>query len=242
MSYNYSIISDDQQFINKLKQNLNSDLKFEWLAVSYEQTIKNFLEKSVELMFIDLDCTSLKNPFFILHELGNYTDDFPEVIGVSVDKLFAFDCIKNSFSDFILKPLSEFELRKTLLKFEKKRKTYCEKLCLKSKSNYKFIRIEDILYLNADNNTTDFFLSTGKKITGFESLKQFEEILPANFYRIHKSYIVNVRRISEIHLGKGQITIYRGGEKTNIPFSKTYREDVKKLRFKITQSNFMKAV
>ncbi|MFN3907654.1 MAG: LytR/AlgR family response regulator transcription factor [Flavobacterium sp.] len=100
-------------------------------------------------------------------------------------------------------------------------------ICVKSYGDYKFINLEQILYLKADNNSTDITLKSGEIITAFKTLKYFVEQLPDNFHRVHNSYIVNMLQISRIHLGN--FAIYLKDSKLQIPFSKSYKDKVEEL-------------
>ena len=95
-------------------------------------------------------------------------------------------------------------------------------LCIKSYGDYRFLELDDIAFLQADNNSTDITTKTGEQITAFKTLKYFEEHLPSNFYRIHNSYIVNINYISRIHTGNS--LCYIKNSKIQIPFSKSYKD------------------
>lgn len=97
-------------------------------------------------------------------------------------------------------------------------------ICIKSYGDYKFVEIENILFLKADNNSTDITLSNGEVITAFKTLKHFVNLLPEGFERIHNSYIVNITQISRVHLGNA--AVYLKNSKLQIPFSKSYKEKV----------------
>src|SRR5690606_14629335 len=108
----------------------------------------------------------------------------PSIIGLSFTKDKAYDLIKNNFLDLLLKPLSELEIRKSILNFKKRfPEHYNEKLCLKSYGDYQYLDIKNIIYLKADNNTTDFYMVDGTIVGGFKTLKNYENILPKSFVR-----------------------------------------------------------
>ena len=98
------------------------------------------------------------------------------------------------------------------------------KLCVRSNGDYHFISLDDILYLKADNNTTDIHLITGKVISGFKTLKYYESQLPSYFFRIHNSYVVNLDYVTRINLGKSDC--YLLDNTIKIPFSRTYKEQI----------------
>ena len=107
-------------------------------------------------------------------------------------------------------------------------------LCLKSYKDFQYLETDSILYLKADNNATDFIMKDGTTVSAFKTLKTFEEKLPKNFVRIHQSYIININYVSRINFGKSVCALKNGREQ--LPFSKTYRENVDGLK-KILSKN-----
>lgn len=97
-------------------------------------------------------------------------------------------------------------------------------ICIKSYGDYRFLELDEIAFLKADNNSTDITMSSGDEITAFKTLKYFEENLPSNFFRIHNSYIVNQNYISRIHTGN--TVCYIKNSKVQIPFSKSYKDNI----------------
>jgi len=68
-----------------------------------------------------------------------------------------------------------------------KKKSIIEHIVLKNKST---VHLEDLIYIRADDHYLEL-ITKGKKETTRGSLKEIEDQLPPNFYRCHKSYIVN---------------------------------------------------
>jgi DNA-binding LytR/AlgR family response regulator len=190
----------------------------------------NILHKFPSLVFIDIDNKNkFGNPFQFVKELYPYLQELPSFVALSSSKKNAYDVIKNDFFDYLLKPLSKMELRKCLLKYKKQKQAErSDRLCLKSYSDYQFVDLDEILYLKADNNTTDFCLFQDRKISAYKTLKHFENILPRNFLRVHHSYIINTHQITRINFGKS--TIVLRGKSSNIPFSKSYKPQVDHLK------------
>ena len=110
-------------------------------------------------------------------------------------------------------------------------------LCVKSYGDYRFIEANQILYLKADNNSTDIHLKNGEFVTAFKTLKHFEASLPLPFIRVHNSYILNTTFLSRINLGNFSCYLKDSTEK--IPFSKSYKENVESFIDKISQSNYL---
>ena len=93
--------------------------------------------------------------------------------------------------------------RKTVLKLQYNFPIQFKRtICLKSYKDFQYLKTDEILFLKADNNTTDFYMSDGKVINAYKTLKTFEDILPNNFYRIHKSFIINKACITSKNYNK----------------------------------------
>ncbi|MBZ9731167.1 LytTR family DNA-binding domain-containing protein [Salegentibacter sp. JZCK2] len=232
MEFTFSIIGCDSEVEKNLSKYLKNFPEFHCLFISHknEEAIDYILQDPPSVVFLDIDNKrGLRNAFELVKELYPYLHELPSFVAISSSKRKAYDVIKNDFIDYLLKPLSLPELRKCLMKFKKQNQTKePDKLCLKSYSDYQFIEMDEILYLMADNNTTDFFLKQDRKVTAYKTLKHFENLLPKNFLRIHKSYIVNTRQITRINFGKSLIVLR--GKSPDIPFSKSFKPQVINLK------------
>lgn len=109
-------------------------------------------------------------------------------------------------------------------------------ICIKSYGDYRFLELDDIAFLQADNNSTDITLKNGEQLTAFKTLKYFEENLPGNFYRIHNSYIVNKDYISRIHTGNS--ICYIKNTKHQIPYSKGFKDNLDLILSDLAGSEF----
>jgi len=238
MEFQFTIISDDSELISKLLE-LPRQFK-DFNCVGYtgneEKALDTILSIQPQIVFLDLDNERLGDPFGFVDQLYKYLEVIPRFIAVSKNECFAYQAIKNNFFDYLLKPLLQLELRKSLMRFKKK---HCgrSQLCLKSYSDYQFLNLSDILFLQADNNTTDFHLTSGNKVVGFKSLKIYEDLLPVDFMRVHKSYIINKNFIRRISFSKNKISLNYPEGSIDIPFSKTYNEEITRLRYSLVQNN-----
>ncbi|MDQ6471283.1 LytTR family transcriptional regulator DNA-binding domain-containing protein [Flavobacterium sp. LHD-80] len=110
-------------------------------------------------------------------------------------------------------------------------------LCIKSYGDYRYMNAADICYFQADNNSTDIYLSSGEMVTAFKTLKHFESILVHPFIRIHNSYIINQNYISRIHNGNSVCYIKNSPKK--VPFSKTYKANVDLIIANFSAGNYI---
>ncbi|WP_417887119.1 LytR/AlgR family response regulator transcription factor [Zunongwangia sp.] len=237
----YLILSNDSKVISRIETEIIEFSDFVCLDTTcdYDKACNTILKEKPDLIFIDLDMgNSANSSFEFTNHLFHYTDNLPNFVAISANKELAYLTIKNDFSDYLLKPINEFEFRRCILKFKKKNKRKINRICLKNNADYQYLVLNEILYLKADNNTTDIILITGNKITAFETLKKFQRKLPVQFLRIHNSYIINTYQIRKISFSKSKIYLTSADNVVNIPFSRKYKNFVKDFNRQLIDAEF----
>ena len=143
---------------------------------------------------------------------------------------FALKAFKYSALDYLLKPIEPDELVRAIDKIGEDRmdefsmkisniiKTartrHFEKIGLSSQEGLVFLRLEDIVNLEADGNYTTFYLRNGEKHVVVRPLKEFEDLLPSEmFFRTHQSHIVNLNFIKKYLKEDGGYVILENGSK-----------------------------
>ena len=197
---------------------------------TYDGSLDFILKTTPDVIFINLNerMNFSDSPIQLIRELYQYLDCSPILIAISDSRDKAYEAIKLGCSDYLLTPLTDLELRKSLFMIKKKVKnTSADKICLRSYSDYQFLDLNEILFLKADGNTTDFIMLERKKIPAFKSIKNFESILPRNFLRVHKSYIINTDFLLRINFAKSRLTLI---EEHVIPFSRAHKSKLAMLK------------
>lgn len=242
MEYTYTIIDSDAVSNLQLHAFLDEYGDFECINSSTNPSdgLNDILKYTPDIVFINLN-KNTSSLFQMVMEIHQYIPHLPLLIGIASSKKFAYDAIKNGFFDYWLQPYNEFDIRKSLLKLKKRvpKKKAPQTICLQSYKDYHYLNTNDILYLKADNNTTEFFMKDGSVTNAYKTLKTFENTLPENFTRIHQSYIVNTDYVSRINFGKSICNLKMVPE--HLPFSKSYRENMDRLK-KILSKNTLSAL
>ena len=84
---------------------------------------------------------------------------------------------------------------------------------------FTLVDFKDIVWLEANDNYTNLYLNGQKKIIASKTLKEFEMILPTTeFFRIHRSALINVNYVKEYSNNEGGEVILSEG--THVQVSK----------------------
>lgn len=250
MQYSYLIIDDDAEYPAQILSLFESYPEFFCVgrAAGHVDAIDKILELQPDIVIFEPGGIQNRDipSFAVMTDLYQYIDKLPHFIIHTKSAKHGYDAIKAGAADYILKPLTATDLRKSVLRFKKMLSKYKighttddsdnnQTICIKSYSDYQFVPLSDIIYLKADNNTTDFYLRGGRKLTAYKTLKHYEASLPLNFSRIHNSYIVNIDFISRINLGKS--LCYLSNNDISISFSKTFKDNIEAIIRRIAPSN-----
>ncbi len=79
-----------------------------------------------------------------------------------------------------------------------------EKISISALENIYFRNIRDIIRCEAEDNYTHIYLKGGEKITASKTIKFYQDMLANyNFYRVHKSHLINLNYMREFVKGDG---------------------------------------
>ena len=74
-----------------------------------------------------------------------------------------------------------------------------------------------MLRLEAEDNYTHIYLKNGEKITTSKTIKVYEDMLERkNFFRIHKSHIININFIKKFVKGDGGFVLMDDGKQIDV--------------------------
>lgn len=216
MNYN-AIIVDDEKMARVLLQGMVKEfcpqISVVDLCVDLPSAIKSINKNKPELVFLDIEMPGHSGlellDFFDLDDV-NFS-----IIFTTAYNQYAISALRLSAIDYILKPIEHDELIASIDRFisVKQKLTREQKLAFHSNissqinkkiaihtvSSIRLIDINDISFFKADGAYTEIYLTSGEKIISSKGLKHFEDSCVdfTNFYRCHKSFIVNLNEINE---------------------------------------------
>lgn len=188
-----------------------------------------------DVIFLDIRMPRGSEGFELLESIEK-RDFF--VVFVTAFKDYAMKAFNANAIHYVLKPIDEDELKSAVQKvldaklvFEKlpenygtyfdslknlsidlENKGYGKKIAISHTKGIKLIETKNIVYLEAAGNCTMLHFTDGKRYLDTRTLKVYESILnPEEFYRIHKSHIINLEALKEYLNEDGHMAILKNG-------------------------------
>jgi DNA-binding LytR/AlgR family response regulator len=223
--YNCFIVDDEPLAIEVIEDYLSKFQNFK-IVGSYTDSIEAFVHyksTKVDLLFIDIEMPDFNGLDFI-KSLKNR----PEIIVTTAYRNFAVQGFDLNILDYLVKPISFERFIQSIDKFLEKKRNQLEKIALSDEQEYITIRadrkyiklyLNDILYIEGLKDYVKIVLKD-KHILTKQSIGNFEKRLsPDHFFRVHKSFIVAVNKISayttyDVEIGKIEIPIGRSIKKS----------------------------
>ena len=174
----------------------------------------------IDILFLDVEMPGATG-FELLDKLMY----MPKVVLTTSKTDYAFDAFQYNVADYLKKPISFNRFQESITKItESLNNTTVEtsKDDIFIKTDGKFIRLsyEDILYIESMGDYVKYF-TLAKHYLTHSTLKAVEEKMnPKQFMKVHRSYIVNMKKIKDIQ--DNTIVI----DTKVIPISKALKLDV----------------
>lgn len=208
------------------------ELECVWIENDSIKALDRLLIESVDILFLDLQMPGINGV-----ELINALKDKPVVIVCSNHKDFVYQTSlfqtgyldkitsQDVFNKTIDKAISECELKRNHADEIKK---IISIPTSKRDGSYFILPIEKLVYASIEDKTVTFFLEDGSVKYGNISMESLLNQLPSYFFRVHKSYMININFIDEFNLSMVQVKELN----EKIPIGRTFIKTMKKF-FKI---------
>lgn len=179
-----------------------------------------------DLVTLDLNLNG-EDGFEILKTAAS--ESFHTII-ISAHKEQALAAFEYGVLDFVPKPFTKERLEASLKRVTNQEKIvsgYTKFLGIKKRGGIQLIRVEDILFIQGAGVYTELVLENGRRELHDKSLEKLEQILPDQFKRIHKSYIVKMSEVAEILVSSGSKYMLRLRNGEVLPIGRTKYKDIK---------------
>jgi two-component system LytT family response regulator len=231
-----ALVDDETSSLLILKnilENQCQDVEVVWTADNLDDARKNLAEKEVDVIFMDIEMP----PYSSFELLEGIEDPHFEIIFVTAYQEYALRAIKMAALDYILKPIKVSDIVSVINKLrETKKSKYGEltgliknylntsmpdnfsKIVVHVNDGYDIVDISNIIYIEAMDSYTKLKLTGNISYVASRSLKDFEDLLSdKGFYRVHKSFLINLRHMMKIQKGIAASVVMTNG--VNVPIS-----------------------
>lgn len=234
------IVDDEQHAIDLLVHYVNQTPFLQLIGTTTNpmEALHLVNTQKVELVFLDIQMPELTGIQF-LKVSGNKC----KVILTTAYPEYALEGFEHDVIDYLLKPIPFERFLKATHKAQSRvqqqeppadqpadvpqqpapttlTKTSTGYMFVKGESKNKFLKVDyrDILFVEGLKNYISIYLP-GQRLVTYQSLAELAEELPQPpFYRVHRSYIISIDKVSMIDGN----TLYIGDK--SIPLGETYRE------------------
>lgn len=227
------LVIDDEKLARRLIENHLAKMdNFEVIASckSAIEASKVLNEQAVDVLFLDIEMPVLNGTEFYKNLMSK-----PKVIFTTAYRDYAVEGFELNAVDYLVKPITFARFFKAIEKFLATQNTSKKSLSVSKESankNYIFITedrkqvkiiLEDILFIESVKNYIKI-KTTNKTHLVKHGISSFADLLDKHFIRVHRSFIVNINRVTAYT--KQDIEI---GE-IEIPIGESYKGNIEQIR------------
>jgi two-component system LytT family response regulator len=227
---NAILVDDEESSLSSLREKILRhcpEISIIATCESAQSAIEKIDTLHPDLVFLDIEMPVM-NGFLMLQHLT--FKDFELIFTTAYDH-YAIKAIRFSALDYLMKPIEIEELKEAVKKAGEKKehkntnhqldlllenmlpkKNTYQRIAIPTAEGLQFIKLNEIIYLEANINYTHFFLAGNEKYIASRTMKDFEEMLPTDiFLRIHHSYIINKNFAEKYIRGEGGQVVLSNG-------------------------------
>lgn len=236
-----AIIVDDESKARSLLKNIlleyGKGIEIVGEAADIKTAVKLINSTTIDLVFLDIEMPN-ENGFSLFEYYENPTF---ETIFCTAYSEYAIKAFEVSAVDYILKPISISKLQQAIEKAIKQHGqnqinhriavlkenitvNQLQKIALPLSDGLTFVKIDSILYFEADGSYTHVITSNDKFLV-CKKIKEFEELLQndSRFFRVHRSYMVNMQQIEKYNKKEGASLTFCNNK--TIPIAREKKND-----------------
>lgn len=215
------LIDDEPKAIRSLEWEIDNFCKDVEVMATFtkpKEAIAYLQHHDPDCVFLDVEMPEMDGFKFLDHfNKRNFC-----VVFITAYNQYAIKAIKENAMDYLLKPIDSDDLVLTIEKLKANKKngrTYDaleerlssqpnKRIAIPAEGKLIFINTEDILYCKSDGNYCKIHLADKKSLFISKKLKEISALLPdADFFRVHNSYVINIKRVSEYLKSDGYIIL-----------------------------------
>ena len=194
-------------------------------ATSAREAVEKLMEVRVDVMFLDISMPKTNGMQLAeaLHKLKNP----PQVVFVTAYSEYALDAFGVDATDYLMKPVETDRLAQALDKIVEHIKPLnlpvsVERIPVVKSGSKVLVPIDQIRFIEAKDDYSCIYTETDRFLSTISLQKLEDRLVGHGFFRIHRSYIVNLEYVADVEVisaGILQLTI-QGFEDKHISVSR----------------------
>lgn len=230
-----AVIIDDEAACRKvLRETIQmacSNIQLIGEADSALEGLQLVKQEQPDLIFLDVEMPDYSGFEF----LSFFKSIDFEVIFSTAHESYALKAFEVSAFGYLLKPINAARLLQTIEDLERKRSLEqmeerfaalqvnmeeqgnLKRVALPISTGYRFVDLDQILYLKAEGSYTYFHLTDGESLLIAKKLKTFDYLNHhPSFYRSHRSYMVNLKHVQQYVKQDGGFILMKNDDAVSI--------------------------
>lgn len=182
----------------------------------------------VDTLFLDIDMPELNG--LNLGKVIRKLNPGMKIVFVTAYREYAVDAFEIQAFDYLLKPYSESRIEKLLSRLSVEKKQVSNKISIGVGEKIMVLNLEDIVVVEADKKETRVYTSKECYLTKMKISEWEEQLSKTQFYRCHRSYLVNLGKVREIETWfNNSYMIHMENCPVKIPVSRNNMKEFKSL-------------
>lgn len=202
------IVDDEMKVAEVLKHRLSNSIQLKhklvfYTAKSVAEAVKMIEQYTPDLVFLDIQMP--KENGLALFDYFKMPLSFEVVITTAysqyaLEVLNQYPCLY-----YLLKPIAADNLQQAYDKFVEKEGQQSFIKMIKNNQKREVVVVDDIVYCKADDNYCEVYLQDQKYVLSKTLGAVATKLQHPQFYRVGRSYVVNVKHIKHIETGSNRI-------------------------------------
>jgi two-component system response regulator LytT len=211
------VVDDEQLACDELSYLLNDFPEVEVIATGSNglQAVELVQKLEPELVFLDVNMPGLDG-MSVVRRLREKEIDLPHFIFVTAYDQYAVEAFRLEAMDYLLKPVDRGRLAETI---ERARRAIQEKkapeppaaapkapapaprtkILVRSNNRNFIVDASEVIYATIDNGLITLFTTNIEGQSNYRTIEDLQANLDRDmFWRVHRSYLVNINRIKEV--------------------------------------------
>lgn len=221
------IVDDEAPARSELKYLLEESGRVDLIveASSAREAVEKLMEVRVDVMFLDISMPKTNGMQLAeaLHKLKNP----PQVVFVTAYSEYALDAFGVDATDYLMKPVETDRLAQALDKIVEHIKPLnlpvsVERIPVVKSGSKVLVPIDQIRFIEAKDDYSCIYTESDRFLSTISLQKLEDRLVGHGFFRIHRSYIVNLEYVADVEVisaGILQLTI-QGFEDKHISVSR----------------------